>query len=428
MEELEPYVRQLGHLFRSPFESSGQLARDRVDRALDGGPGDYLRRSVPQVELRARGVFFTGSRLAQRLADSIPSRFINRCAIVDPACGTGDLLLACAKRFALRDRLVDTLSDWGTRLCGFDVQANFIQATRYRLALLAIRRGNAPEELSPEQLQRYLPMVRVGDGISGLRGCDQPSLVMINPPYTFTQASATCSWATGRVSEAAVFLDQCLDTVPSRTEIVAILPDVLRTGSRYEKWREQIENRAKVRSVQIVGRFDRHTDVDVFVLCVAKRKVQSSGVAFDWRLVPPGRGQTVGDLFAVHVGPVVPHRHEQIGPWRCYIHARGLPQWKAVATFETHLRFNGHTFLPPFVVVRRTSSPGDKSRCIGTIIEGRSEMAVENHLLVLMPHDGKADTCKQLLEVLRSPRSTDWLNSRIRCRHLTVAAVRELPL
>ena len=427
MEEFAPYVRQLGQLVRSPLECGGDLGRDSIDGALDGGPSAYLRRSVSQLELRARGVFFTGSGLAQRVVKSIPSEFIIKRVIIDPACGAGDLLLACARRLALGEGLAETLSGWGTRLCGFDVEATFIRAARYRLALLAIQRGNAPERLSADQLLHHLPRVKVADGIAGLHGHDEPSLVIINPPYTLGPAPLTCSWGRGKVSEAAVFLDRCLDIVASDTEIVAILPDVLRTGSRYEKWRIEVEKRANVRSAEIIGRFDKHADVDVFVLRAAKRKISSLRQRFDWRLVPTSDGKTIGDFFEVHVGPVVPHRHEPIGQWRPYIHARGLPKWKLVASFDRSLRFDGCTFRPPFVVVRRTSSPGDKSRCTGTIIGGRSEMAVENHLLVLVPRDGRTETCRRLLRILRSARSTDWLNARIRCRHLTVSAIRELP-
>jgi len=123
MEEFAPYVRQLGQLVRSPLESGEHLGRDSIDGALDGGPSAYLGRSGSQLELRARGVFFTGSGLAQRVVESIPSKVIIKSVIIDPACGAGDVLLACAGRFAMGEGLAETLSGWGTRLCGFDVEA-----------------------------------------------------------------------------------------------------------------------------------------------------------------------------------------------------------------------------------------------------------------------------------------------------------------
>jgi hypothetical protein len=90
-------------------------------------------------------------------------------------------------------------------------------------------------------------------------------------------------------------------------------------------------------------------------------------------------------------------------------------------------RFAGTTYQPPFVVVRRTSRRGDRHRAIGTIIAGHGPVAVENHLLILQPRDGSVRSCRRLLRVLRSPRTDEWFDQRLRCRHLTVAAMLELP-
>src|SRR6266702_3142056 len=70
------------------------------------------------------------------LAKKLPSA----TQVVDPACGAGDLLVACARYFPLKADLTETLREWGGRLAGFDVNSAFVEATRYRLALLAIER------------------------------------------------------------------------------------------------------------------------------------------------------------------------------------------------------------------------------------------------------------------------------------------------
>jgi Pyridine nucleotide-disulphide oxidoreductase len=79
---------------------------------------------------------------------------------------------------------------------------------------------------------------------------------------------------------------------------------------------------------------------------------------------------------------LVSYRDPRLGPWHPFIHARGIPAWEVVSSISDHRRFKGRTFVPPFVVVRRTSRPGDKHRAVGTIISGRSSVAVENHLIV----------------------------------------------
>ena len=135
----------------------------------------------------------------------------------------------------------------------------------------------------------------------------------------------------------------------------------------------------------------------------------------------------VGDSFEVHVGSVVPHRDPIEGPSYPYIHARTAPAWQAIRQIKEDRQYAGTVFVPPFVVVHRTSSPSDKSRCIATLVDIEKRVAVENHLLVLLPRDNSIDSCRLLLDVLRSEQSTNFLNQRIRCRHLTVSSLKELP-
>ena len=66
-------------------------------------------------------------------------------------------------------------------------------------------------------------------------------------------------------------------------------------------------------------------------------------------------------------------------------------------------------------------------RCIGTLVTGKEPIAVENHFLVALPRDKKVGTCKKLLDVLRLESTSNWMNERIRCRHLTVGSVGDLP-
>jgi hypothetical protein len=84
---------------------------------------------------------------------------------------------------------------------------------------------------------------------------------------------------------------------------------------------------------------------------------------------------------------------------------------------------------PPFVVVGRTNRPrvGPGSRLYGTIVRGHRDVAIENHLLVLEPHDRTLRGCRAVVEVVESSRATKFLDERLRCRHLTVGAVREIP-
>jgi len=62
-----------------------------------------------------------------------------------------------------------------------------------------------------------------------------------------------------------------------------------------------------------------------------------------------------------------------------------------------------------------------------TIVRGVRPVAVENHLIVLRPHDHTLRGCRSVVGILESEPASLFLDERLRCRHLTVDAVREIP-
>jgi hypothetical protein len=53
---------------------------------------------------------------------------------------------------------------------------------------------------------------------------------------------------------------------------------------------------------------------------------------------------------------------------------------------------------------------------------------IENHMIVVKPKDGKVKTCKMLMKILQCQQTNDFLNNRIRLRHLTVGVVKDIPV
>ena len=201
--------------------------------------------------------------------------------------------------------------------------------------------------------------------------------------------------------------------------------DVLRSGSRYERWRNMISTLGAIRRERPLGLFDQWADVDVYLLDLLKtREQKGGGVGIS---ISARKLGGVGRRFAVHVGPVVPHRHEEIGPEVRYIHARSLPAWGERKRIVEKRKFTGRLFGPPFVAVRRTSRPDGGKRAIATLVLGKGAVAVENHLMVLLPKDGTEDTCRALITRLQSSKTDNWLNRRLRCRHLTTSVLAEMP-
>ena len=426
MKDFEPYVQSIEG-FVGRLSKSGLLPDDWsvVKAVLDGQPSQALRDLVPLDLRKPSGAFFTGTTLGVKALGSYAKSINIDSKILDPACGTGDLLVACARSLPLGPDLFTTVDNWGTQLYGFDVYPEFIRATKVRLALLAMERGVVTQPSRKIDLATAFPHIQVGNGITRMDDYEFVSHIVLNPPFSSMDPAESCSWATGKTSTAAIFTHRWLSKASLGTRLVAILPDVLRSGTNYAKWRSQVASFGTIDSIQPYGVFDSWADIDVFILRMVVGNLQPS---HPWPGLNETKGETVGDYFDARIGPVVPFRDPKLGPWYPYLHARLLPLWETFAAAEgKRRRFRGTTFTPPFVVVRRTSRPGMKYRAGATAIVGDRPVAVENHLIVLEPKDKTIRTSQRLLEKLRDPRTNEWLDHRIRCRHLTVSALAEVP-
>ncbi len=398
--------------------------RTAVTSSLDGSAGAELRRLVKLPARRAFGAFFTGSMLAARLLRGVrlhPSRHF----IYDPTVGAGDLLLAAAKRLPCGPTLSETLKSWGQCLAGTDVQPAFVQATQLRIALLARQRHGDGTSL-PDEWEAFLPHIQHGNGLDQKALFSRTTHLLMNPPYSLAEAPADCAWAGGRISEAALFVVRALEQASADTRLLAILPDVLRSGSFQHHWRERVSDLAQVQAVEPYGIFDDSADVDVFILDL-RRRASSAGRAKRWPAPDAGAGTTVSDYFDVHVGRVVPHRDPETGPEHPYIHPRCVPTWTVMREFPESRQHEGLVYQPPFVVIRRTSRPGHPYRATATVVSGIKPIAVENHLVVCEPKSKTLKTCKDLMRQLKTEAVNDFLNTRICCRHLTVGAVQSIP-
>jgi N-6 DNA Methylase len=394
---------------------------NEVDLALDGGTAAVFRRTVPISSRRSSGAFFTGRDMAERLLDDSPPPAVD-AAVVDPTCGAGDLLLAAAKQLPKGENALATLHLWGEILVGRDLDRELIRVARLRLALLAAHLNEGSLDASEHEIAAMLPNIEVGDGRK--LSFTKPVLLLLNPPYGTIVAKR--DWGSGRLPRAAVFAEECFRTVPEGSQIRAILPDVLRSGSSLARWRERAAELLTTTTIESWGQFDPWTDVDVFLLRGERADGPDGNIEW-WQ--EPRSESTVSDAFAVSVGVVVPHRDQEAGPSSPYLCARDLPAGGEHTAGETRRRHNGTRFDPPFVVIRRTSRPVDQGhRLIATLVRASEPVLVENHLIVCRPLDGTIASCKELLRSLRSSETTAHLNQRIRCRHLTVSVIKQIPL
>jgi len=267
----------------------------------------------------------------------------------------------------------------------------------------------------------------IADGLKHCAMFTRATHLLLNPPFGLMTAPADCKWAGGRITEAAIFVVAALEQAKPGTELLAILPDVLRSGSFSQRWRNRVSELAEVHLIEPYGIFDDHADVDVFLLRLTRRNGDKSKQKQMWPILRKGRKTMVADYFDVHVGRVVPHRDPKKGPQHPYIHPRCVPSWVVMREFPEKRRHEGLVYEPPFVVIRRTSRPGHLYRATGTVITGERPVAVENHLIICQPKDGKVRICKELMQQLKTKQVNEYLNARIRCRHLTVGSVQTIP-
>lgn len=428
MTAFESYVDQIDSLAQVPPDRRDAIWRTKSAAALDGQPADVLRRSVPIEKLRKSGAFFTGAKLSAAAARLFADSLDAHSRILDPACGAGDLLIACSTLLqAVKRRPSEA---WASQLFGRDLQASFVHAAKVRLLLASLKSGGSSGIKGRAECSSKTEFknIKVGCGLSDRKSIRSATHIILNPPFTLVDAPRDCAWGSGKVNSAALFLERCIADATPGTRIVAILSDVLRSGRRYRTWRKFVADRCRIVAIRRYRRFARWADVHVFVLSlVVEESRHETGQTPGWEIKEPRRSQSIEAHFDVSVGPVVHFRDQNRGPLCPYLVSKKLPAWKATSTVGKTRRYSGRLAVPPFVAVRRTSRPEDEHRALATIITGNTKIAVDNHLLVLQPKDRKLATCRRLLRVLKRSSTTAWLNQRIRCRHLTVGALKQLP-
>lgn len=422
MASTRPYVDDLQRMVAAAVNNDlAPQQKHQLAAELDGRFGTYLLRKVSRKDRRAVGAFFTGQSAAMSLTAPLAKAMGRDTHVFDPACGSGDLLLAAARHLPVASTLRGTLQLWSTIVSGRDLHEELVDVAKARLTLLAVHRCGRPDK-ALNDLSEYFGGIQPGNGLTATKCWKTADIVLMNPPFHLTVLPQETDWGSGRATQAAEFVTAFLNLTEGEARVAAILPDAIRSGPRYRHLREAIDKRSTVTRIHLHGRLPA-ADIDVFMLHARK---PGPGRHTAWSAAPTSKS-TVRDRFRVSVGAVVPHRDPTLGPSVPYIHARVLPSLGDFEASEERRRFGGTTVMPPFVVVRRTSAPGQHRRVTPTLITGKEPVAVENHLIVLSPIDGKLLTCRDLIELLNRSSTADWMNARIRCRHLTVEAIGELP-
>lgn len=400
-------------------EESNQLS-DLID--LDGI--DLIaRRLLTAEEMKNAGTFFTGQALSSRLISDIKNTVNENSIILDPTCGTGNLLIEASRQLAVKKGLKETLSKWGEQLSGYDINPSFVDAAKLRIILEAIIRG-ANKDCSIDEAMLLLKKISTRNALEiAKKELKNVTHILMNPPFSNWRLDTPNYFSSGKTNAASVLLIHFIREMREGCYINAILPDVIRSGSRYINTRK-FSNDNIAANCSVWGRFNKKTNVDVFILS-GKKVNKNSGIK--WQKESHER-TAISSRYLIKIGPLVSYRDKEEGPLSPYLHQKNSPHGKVISHISEKRKFKGKLYTPPFVVVKRTSSPKDKPRASATLILGKKPIAVENHMIIIKPLSGCLDECFRLLHILDKESTNVFLNDRIRLRHLTVKAIGEIPL
>jgi hypothetical protein len=404
-----------------------------AEKAINGASIDALEELIP-LDLRAEaGVFFSDNLVCKAaFPRNLISDLKKSVSIFDPACGAGNLLVHAAKYFSIENNLEKTIAAWAVRIGGCDINLSFVHATRARLVLLAMQRHGFPilDKSKIIELQNEFVNIKKSDYLCEALG-SKFDWVLTNPPFFHSDDDTL--WSKGRSQIAAVFIAKILERAKNGQKILAILPDVLRSGTRYGVWRSLIAQNSNIFATKIYGRFSKKIDVDVFFLRMEKKNSSATSKAqkiLDWSKTPAlGSDENLAEeYFNISVGPVVPHRHKDLGEKFPFLTAKNSLPNSILSNIDDKRGFSGKKYNAPFIVLRRTSNPSDVNRLVATLISEGNNIAVENHLIVIQPKDLNQEKCIRLMKYLADEKTKIWVNNAIRCRHLTTHVLKKLPI
>jgi len=384
-----------------------------------------LLKSIPFKQKKDEGIFFTPQKTSELAAEKLNYR-TGDGSVLDPACGTGNLLIEVANKLQAKNCLTETLQNWNEIIFGLDINRKFINITKIKIIALAISKGSKPaNDLNLKKCMSLLSNIKKGDFTKEYeKYSGSIKNIIMNPPFCSINTPDHIKWTTGKSNAAATFTYLASKIIPTNGKIVGVLPDVLRSGSRYNAWRKELNSLLEY-EIEPVGNFEKGVQVDVFILTgngIEKKPFLPEEIKNTFS------GPKLSDYFDISVGPVVPHRDKLEGIESPFAHAKILPPWMVINSINERIAHAGRKTTTPFIAIRRTSSPKDKHRIVASIINCEEPVAVENHIIILSPKSKNLETCLKYIDVLKSEAVDTYINEKIRCRHLTVGIVKSIPL
>ena len=172
----------------------------------------YEQALFTKLQRREQGTYYTPPQLADQILKVIPLEHVDpdRRRILDPACGSGTMLLSAAKRLTLMQSTRVDSRQWHTYLTshlrGFDNDPFAVEITRLCLLMTALPIGNHWQVESVDTLDATLAV------------SERPTLIVSNPPWGFHRDPA------GSTERANLFLSWMLSNLSYGGFLACVMP------------------------------------------------------------------------------------------------------------------------------------------------------------------------------------------------------------
>lgn len=411
----------------------------------------YQRALAAGDSAKELGIVYTPPDMARAVLDTLPIEAIppDRRLVFDPACGSGNLLVAAHDRLASLQSpqlaLEESHSDLMQRIVGWDKDEFATEIARLSLLLHSLPLGNG---------------WRIGrrDALSASGPTPAPSVIVMNPPW---------SWGDQR-EVADAFIQRALEWLAPGGLLAAILPGSF-LSHRARRARKDLEDRCDVFEIWHLPErtfpYTRGTPSVVF----ARKTENKAGVRIVRRVLPRqqrSEEQTAlrrlyrfhrADVIALDYGDVHVGGSSEVKPLSSLADVVNGPQFDPDAEPKhgrlvrfygqnrhvkplTEIMGNGDpvrfpdqfrrgrqlAWLPAAqkIVTRAYSYPNNGWRLVAGVAAPGMVTGHSTH--VIRPHN--VDDFDALLAYLNSAPASVWMDQRSPGRNLTLESLRELPV
>lgn len=251
---------------------------------------NWYEANLPPHERKRRGHFSTPPQLVEQILDAcgyVPYTDLSRLRVLDPSCGSGNFLVAVARRLVASCELCGS-DEAGTRelvrrnLWGFDPDpvACFLAEMRLQAVLAQHNRPGENAAPGPQHLH-----IHQADGLAlPWEQCENVDLFLANPPYLAAKNSDLSGYRSthqrGQADSYLLFLDLALKVVRPGGWIGLVLPDPVLARANAARERQALLSQSTVHHLwHLSGVFEAYVGA---VVIIAQKKVPPPSHAVAW--------------------------------------------------------------------------------------------------------------------------------------------------